>query len=349
MATSPPRRKRRPQTPASVTIQDVAAAAGVSVATISRALQNPDLVTEKSRRRVFEAVNRLGYTPNAQARNLRTARTRLVVAVVPDISNPFYSEVIRGVERVAHQNQYSVLLGDTQYSPEREQSYAEMIPRRQADGLITFGPHIPRIKSGGRLPIVNACEYVVDRAIASVYVENVKAACEATRYLIDLGHRDIAFVAGRTGSPISEDRETGYRQALEAAGIARDPALTATGDFSVESGIRALEFLFSRRHRFTAVFCSNDEMALGALQVIKARGLKVPDDISVIGFDDIHFARYCDPPLTTIAQPKEQIGGEAMNMLIEILKNPAAPARKHQLPAPLVVRGSTGRARSTRA
>src|SRR6202035_2413736 len=160
-----------------------------AVATVSRTLAMPDLVAPDTRRRVHDTIRRMGYTPNAQARNLRTARTNVIVALVPDISNPFFAEVIRGIEQVAHRSHYSVLLGDTQYNRAREQGYADLLNTRQADGLITLLPHIPKIIAAGRLPIVNACEYVRDRSITSVYVDNVAAAQQATEYLLTLGHR----------------------------------------------------------------------------------------------------------------------------------------------------------------
>jgi LacI family repressor for deo operon, udp, cdd, tsx, nupC, and nupG len=329
-------------------IRQVAAAARTSVATVSRALQKPDLVAPDTRRRVIEAVERLGYAPNAQARMLRTARSHTIVALVPDIANPFFAEIIRGIEQVAHRHHYAVLLGDTQYSRVREQVYADFLSTRQADGLITLMPHVPKVSFMGRPPIVNACEYVKDKSITSVYVDNVAAGREAVSYLLALGHRDVAFITGPMSSPICIDRDRGYEQALSAAGIARDPALTVNGDFSVESGIRGVEELFAKRRRFTAVFCSNDEMAIGAIRAIKSRGRSVPEDVSVVGFDDIRFARYSDPPLTTIAQPMEDLGREAMSLLLEILNRSDAPARKRILPTQLVVRGSTAPAPRSR-
>lgn len=324
-------------------IREVAEAAQTSVATVSRTLQRPEVVAPDTRKRVLEAIQRLGYTPNAQARILRTARTHTIVALVWDISNPFFAEVIRGIEQVAHRNGYSVLLGDTQHSRAREQAYAALLATRQADGLITLLPHIPRIAMPGPLPIVNACEYVKDKAITSVYVDNVAAAHEATEYLVTLGHRRVAFISGPMTTPICVDRDKGYERALQKAGITRSPRLTALGDFSVESGIRSAESLFAQGEKFTAIFCSNDEMAIGAIQAIKARGLKVPDDISVVGFDDIRFSRYTDPPLTTIAQPKEELGREAMTLLIEIMTGVATEPRKRILPTQLVVRASAAR------
>jgi LacI family transcriptional regulator, repressor for deo operon, udp, cdd, tsx, nupC, and nupG len=339
------RKSKRAAPPAgrySYNIREVAQAAKVSVATVSRALQMPGVVAPSTRARVQAAVERLGYRPNAQARMLRTARTHVIVALVPDISNPFFAEVIRGIEQVAHQNGYSVLLGDTQNSRAREKVYAELLETKQADGLITLMPHIPPLSMAGPLPIVNACEYVKDKSVTSVYVDNEAAADEAVTYLLTLGHRDIAFVTGPMDSPISVDRDRGYERALQRAGIKRDRRLTAVGDFSVEAGIRAVDSLLAKQP-FTAVFCSNDEMAIGAMRSIKSKGLKVPQDISVVGFDDIRFSRYTDPPLTTVAQPKDELGREAMNMLIEMLSGVDVPARKRVLPTQLVVRGSTAR------
>lgn len=321
-------------------ILEVASAAGVSVATVSRTLQMPDVVAARTRARVREAVERLGYVPNIQGRMLRTARSQLIVALVPDIANPFFAEIIRGIEQVAHQNRYAVLLGDTQYSRSREQTYADLLSTRQADGLITMLPHIPRIANGVPQHIVNACEYVKDPAVASVYVDNVTAAGNATEYLLGLGHRAIAFVTGPMSSPICADRDQGYERALRAAGIKRNPRLTVHGDFSVESGIRGMEALFARKNPFTAVFCSNDEMAIGAIRAAKSAGMRVPEDLSVVGFDDIRFARYTDPPLTTIAQPKHELGREAMNMMLESLAEKNVPARKHILATQLIVRAS---------
>jgi LacI family repressor for deo operon, udp, cdd, tsx, nupC, and nupG len=331
-----------PQPARNRTVKEIATIAGVSVATVSRAMQRPELVSEPTRLRIHEVVRRLGYTPNALARNLRTARTRLVIALLPDIANPFFSEVIRGIEQVAHETGYCVLLGETQSSLVREQAYADMVAARQADGIITMSHRVPAIPMDGRLPVVNACEYVRDGGISSVYIDNVAAAGAAVDYLVTLGHRDIAFIAGPAASPICVDREQGYRLALQRAALVYDPALTAVGDFSIEAGERAVERLLGQPRAFSAVFCSNDEMAIGAMRALVAHGLRVPEDVSVVGFDDIRFARYTSPSLTTIAQPKHDLGREAMTMLIELLNDPAVPPRKRVLSADLVVRGSTG-------
>jgi LacI family repressor for deo operon, udp, cdd, tsx, nupC, and nupG len=341
------RKKRVPKAARRYNIKEVATAAKVSVATVSRTLAMPEVVLPETRERVYETIRRLNYTPNVQARSLRTARTNVIVALVPDISNPFFAEVIRGIEQVAHQSRYSVLLGDTQYNADREQAYADLVSARQADGLITLQPHIPQITTAGPLPIVNACEYVTDPSITSVYVDNVAGARLAVEYLLALGHRAIASITGPMHSPLGVDRDRGYESALAAAGIKRNRKLTVEGDFSAEAGIRCTEALFATGVPFTALFCGNDEMAIGALRAIKSRGLRVPEDISVVGFDDIRFARYSDPPLTTIAQPAGEIGREAATLLIEILQHAEVPPRKRILPTQLVVRGSAAARKQT--
>ena len=324
-------------------ITDVAAAAGVSVATISRALRSPDVVAPETLERVLTAIRDMGYTPNAQARNLRTSRAKMIIAIVPDIANPFFSEVIRGIERVAQQQGYSVLLGDTENNSKREETYAQMVASRQVDGAIILLPHIsPSIRRAGA-PIVNACEYVSDKTVTSVYSDNVGGARAAAEYLFALGHVSIGFIGGPPGSPLSVDRERGYVDALRSNGFSPDHKLMVAGDFSAESGVRATEALLARGLPITALVCANDEMALGALRAVRDRGLSVPADMSIIGFDDIRLARFIDPPLTTVAQPMQEIGREAMTLLIELLADPSTAARKRVLPTQLIIRGSTAK------
>jgi len=325
-------------------IKDVALEAKVSVATVSRTLQMPASVAPHTRERVLAAVRKLGYTPNAQARNLRTAKTNLVVALVHDISNLFYSGVVRGIEHVANQNGYSVLLGVAGHNDfGREKRYADLVSARQADGLITLLPHIPKIAGlAGKMPLVSVSENATDN-VFGVHIDNVRAVRDAVEYLFALGHRDIAFVGGRKGTSIAIDRERGFREAYSAARLQVRARLLTAGDYTIESGIRAVDSLFAQEIKFTAVFCCNDEMAIGAYQSIRAHGLRVPDDISVVGFDDVQISRFLDPPLSTVAQPVEEMGREAMTMLLELLREGEGPPRKHILPTNLVIRGSTAR------
>lgn len=324
------------------TIRQVAAAAKVSVATVSRVVENPKLVAPETLARVQGVIQKLGYVPNAQSQMLRTSRTRLVIALVPDIGNPFFADVIRGIEEIAHANRYSVLLGDTQNSPVREQAYVDMIAQRQADGLVSFVPRVPKEYSRKRFPFVNACEYVLDDNVTRVCVDNVAGAATATSHLVALGHRRIAHIHGPKPSAICIDRQEGYERALKQARLRVDRALIAGGDFSVESGIRATAGLLANRAQFTAIFCANDEMALGAMQALRASGLEIPRDVSVVGFDDIRFSRYSAPPLTTVAQPKMELGTEAMSSLLEMIETREVRPHKRVLTTELVVRGSTG-------
>ncbi len=326
------------------TIQDVAAAAGVSVATVSRTLQFPDRVAEDTKIRVRVAIEQLNYYPNAQARNLRTARTGLIIALVPDITNPFFAGVIRGIEAVAKQQGYSVLLGDTQYDAENEQRYGDMISAREADGLITLLPRIPRIRrSDGLVPVINICETLADPQVNTISVDNATAVRDAVSYLLALGHTRIAFVGGPPESPLVIERKHGFCDTLEEAGLAPDPRLFAFGPFSLEAGARAVDLILAHQLRPTAFCCASDELAIGAMHALRQRKLFVPVDVSVIGFDDIAVARYLEPPLTTVAQPSSDLGREAMIMLLNLLGTSAAPPRHMVLPTQLVVRGSTAR------
>jgi LacI family repressor for deo operon, udp, cdd, tsx, nupC, and nupG len=324
-------------------IHDVAREAGVSIATISRTFQYPDRVAKKTRDLVMDVAESLNYMPNAQARSLRTAQTRLIVALVPDIANPFFSEVIRGVEQIAKQHGYAVLLGDTQYEIENEQRYADMLSSRQVDGILTLLPRVPDVRFDGRLPIVNACEPVDDPTISSVAIDNAAAFRNGVDYLITLGHRHIAFISGPPSGPLNIARRAGFDAAMAAAGLPVVPQFCQEGDFSMEAGARAAGVILSYGLPVTAFACASDQLAVGAMHALRSRGLSVPQDVSVLGFDDIAVARFTNPPHTTIAQPRDEMGREAMLMLLQLLKDDSVPARKIILPTQLVVRGSTAK------
>jgi LacI family repressor for deo operon, udp, cdd, tsx, nupC, and nupG len=327
-------------------IYEVARRAGVSTATVSRVLSQPDVVAPHTRRRVMAAVERLGYTPNAAASNLRTLRTRKLLVTVPDISNPFFSLILQGIEDAAQREGYSVLLGDTQHDERREERYALMLRRKEADGLIFLGHRLPaeaaalvRSLPPGRAPIVNGCEFSPRLGIPSVHIDNATAASDAMDHLYRLGHRRIGIITGPLVSPLSRDRLHGATARAKKVGAERD-FIVRNGDFSIESGAVASECLLQRKQPPTAIFCFNDEMAMGVLETAKRRKLRVPDDLSLVGFDDIRFARHLDPPLTTIAQPMRQIGEGTVRMLLAILQGGSAP-ESVTLPHVLVVRSST--------
>jgi LacI family repressor for deo operon, udp, cdd, tsx, nupC, and nupG len=333
------------------TIRDIAKLARVSVATVSRSLKMPDLVAPATRDRVQAAVDRLGYKPNALARGFRRQRSEAIVVVVPYIHNPFYASVVQGIGNVAHANGYRVLLGESQDSQPRLDTYALMLDSKEADGLILLGALLPSVigrdqaRSGRtRLPLVMACEYFPGLDAPTVRIDNVKAAAAAADHLIQLGHRRIANITGPQRNPLSRDRLKGFQAQMARAKLAVPRKYIVHGDFTAHSGYVAMKRLLDLPSRPTAVTCANDEMAMGALKAIKERRLSVPNDISVIGFDNIRFSEFCDPPLTTIAQPQVEIGETAMRLMLEVIAG-RATATTVVLPYTLVLRASTHKAR----
>jgi LacI family repressor for deo operon, udp, cdd, tsx, nupC, and nupG len=327
------------------TIIEVAAQAGVSTATVSRVLSQPDRVAEATRARVLAVVRALGYAPNVAARSLRTLRAAKILLTVPDISNPFFASVIRGAEEAARDAGYAIVVGDTRHDPEVEDQYAEMVSRREVDGLIFLGHRLPAslkpllARRGAAAPIVNGCEYSPDLGVPSAHIDNAAASADAVAHLIALGHRDIGIVTGPSISPISRDRLAGAMAAADRHGL-RDRIRVRTADYSANAAFEQAGALLADG-RLTALYCFSDEMALGAISAIGAAGLSCPRDVSVMGFDDLPLARFFQPALTTIAQPKALIGRRTVEMLVGILRDDADPVRQVTLPHALVVRDST--------
>ncbi len=330
------------------TIYEVAKRARVSTATVSRVLSQPDVVTPATRLRVLQTIERLGYEPNSTAKNLRTLRTGKLIVSVPDISNPFFSLILQGIEAAAQSEGYSVLVGDTQHDEKREEGYAMMLRRKEADGLIFLGHRLPReaatvirAMKPRCAPIVNGCEFNPANGIPSVHIDNANAAGEAMDHLYDLGHRRIGVITGPLGSPLSRDRLSGATASAKRHG-AHAECLVMQGDFSIESGATAADSLLRRTDPPTAIFCFNDEMAIGVVETARRLSVKVPSDLSVVGFDDIRFARHTYPSLTTIAQPMREIGEGTVRLLLGILSGkertrPPSVTLRHML----VVRDST--------
>jgi LacI family repressor for deo operon, udp, cdd, tsx, nupC, and nupG len=270
--------------------------------------------------------------------------------MVPDISNPFFSLILRGIEEAARADGYAVLLGDTQDDEEREERYALMLKRKEADGLIFLGHRLPRAAAellrscpAGGAPIVNGCEFSPLLGIPSVHIDNAAAAVEAMNHLYDLGHRHIGVVTGPLVSPLSRDRLRGATECATAHG-ARAGLTVMNGDFTIESGSAAGDQLLAIETPPTAIFCFNDEMAIGVLGAARRRGLNVPKDLSLVGFDDVRYAAHMNPPLTTIAQPMQQIGERTVRLLLDILNGRTVAPVSVTLPHRLIVRSSTARA-----
>lgn len=330
------------------TIRDVAEKAGVSTTTVSHVINDSRFVSDAAARRVRRAMNELNYQPNAVARSLRRKHTRTLGLVLPDSSNPFFAEVARGIETYAFQQGYNVIFGSSDGDLKKEHAYLRVFLEKQVDGIVfvAAGESALNVEQllGKHLPLV-----VVDREFKKVradYVvaDNRQGGYLATSHLIELGHRVIACIAGPSTVTPSAERVTGYRDALKEHALAFDSQWVRRGDFGAASGFEATRYFLSRRGnvRPTAVFACNDMMALGALGALYQAGRRVPDDVAVVGFDDIVLASYTAPPLTTIQQPKYEMGELAAKILIEHIRSEQAhEPERHLLPTKLVVRAST--------
>lgn len=308
-------------------------------------LSKPESVAEATRERVQIAIDAVGYEPNFSAKSLRTARVSKILVTVPDISNPFFASVIKGAEDAASLAGYSIVLGDTRYQPDREEQYGAMLRRREVDGLVFLGHTLPpslakMLEIQPNAPIVNGCEYSPDLPVTSVHIDNRRAAMEAMEYLYALGHSRIAVITGPLASPVSRDRLDGVRAAAEAAGASRTLRIVV-GDFTIGMAERETRTLLRPGERPTAIFCFSDEMAMGALSAIASSGLSCPNDISLVGFDDIRFAQFTRPALTTVSQPMESIGRESVRLLLDILSGAITEKASITLPHQLILRKST--------
>jgi len=327
-------------------IREVARLAGVSVATVSRTLKSPERVLAPTRERVMAAVEQAGYRPNLMAVQFRSRRTGNLVILVPTIANTFFARVISGAQQAAQAAGYRLLLCDTQGRVELERQFAELVYAYQADGVIqlrAYDPFENAPPDADVPPIVNACEVLKAGRYPTISLDNVAAAKAMTDHLIALGHRRIGLIKGSKNSPLTLDRLAGYEAALREAGIAFDEALICHGNFSLEAGYAGAQKMLALAERPSALFCENDEMAIGALKRIRQAGLRVPEDISVVCFDDIPMAAFCDPPLTTISQPAEAFGAKAVEMLIALIEKRPLAERHVVLPFELTPRSSTAR------
>ncbi|HSP71678.1 MAG TPA: LacI family DNA-binding transcriptional regulator [Gaiellaceae bacterium] len=330
--------------PSRPTIYDVARLAGVSTATVSRALNGTGRIAPATRAAIDDAVAQLGYRPNTIARSLVTRSTQTIAVLLPDITNPFYAELVRGVQQLALERDYTMLLCMTEGDPAQEEKYLEVLRAKQVDGALVDGLVLPpgRIARFVRegFPIVCLDRDVDSAAVPLVQVDNRQGARIATEHLLALGHRQIAHVSGAT-SGIADQRVAGYRDALAAVGLAPDPRLIAPGDFTEEGGFHAAQELISSSAPFTAVFAANDLSAIGVLNALAQAGRPVPEAVSVVGFDDVRLASFTSPPLTTVHQPAAEIARLATEILLDLVHGQQVAQLKHLFEPQLVVREST--------
>lgn len=333
-------------------IKDIAAKANVSPATVSRVFSSPHLISKKTLQKVQKVIDEAGYRPNRMGSSLRTRRSGNIVAIIPDITKPVNAGIIRAIEQVAQSNGYSVLLGDTQGLEARERHYAELVEQGQADGILLFGARLPFTLNNKKPiseqlpPIVNGNERIDSDHIVQVAVDNVAAAKMAVEHLISLGHKKIAAVTGPSDVPSSNERLLGYQQALEAAGLSFDAQLVVQADYDAITGMQAARKLLLLKDRPTAVFCFDDDTAIGVMKLYQQQGFSIPQDVSIMGFDDIQYAEFVTPALTTVHQPLEEIGKTCINLLLQQLAGQAVAPGRQFLPFELKIRGSTGPAPS---
>ncbi len=326
------------------TMKDVARLAGVSTATVSRALVYPEKVSSSTKKRVEEAILQSGYTSNTLTRTIRRNDSKIIITIVPDICDPYFTEIIRGIEETATQHGYLILFSDGKLPQKRENSYVNLIFTRQVDGMLLLGTdlffNINKSEQRNLPPIVMASEYDPELEMPTVHIDNLTSAFEIVNYLIQMGHKKIAQIAGPQSNTSYQFRHQGYRQALRRVGIPFNTPYCLYSDLTVEGGASSLRKLLALPETPTAIFCHSDTMAIGAIQEAKKLGVRIPKDLSVVGFDDIQSSLYCDPPLTTVSQPRYEIGKQAMLMLLELMKGRGVRAGSRLLDTRLVIRNS---------
>lgn len=329
-----------------VTIRDVARKAKVSTATVSRVLAGINVVSEELAARVREVARQLNYQPNRVARSLRSQKSRIVGVLIPNIQNPFFTGVIRGIEDLLQATDYTLLLGNSDDNPIRERNYLDLLRAEGVGGLIVV-PGIDAVKTyfdvfEAGIAVVSIDRFVAELPCDSATVANEEGAAAAIRHLIALGHKRIGMVTGPTNVSTATERLAGYVAALSEAGIPRDPELMHHVVFRQEGGYEATSKLMSLPSPPTAIFAASDFIALGVLRALHDRRLRIPDEVAVVSFDDMPWAAALSPPLTAVSQPTYELGATAARLLLERLRDPERPLERVRLQTQLVVRASCG-------
>lgn len=327
------------------TIKDVAARVGVSRQTVSRVINHKGEVSDTTRDRVLAAIEELGYRPNAAARSMVVGRTCTLGCISPSLTDYTFASIIDHAQAEARRLGYFVLTGSAPNVADVQPLLEEML-HRQVDGLIVLNPRAderyrcfqPHIETGMAVLYLNNTPH--GDPVSSVHCDDFDGGYQATQHLIELGHRSIATILGPDNEECTSDRLVGYQRALSEAGLSADSHLIERGDWSAASGYQATQRLLATGRPFSAIFAQNDQMAVGAIRALREAALHVPNDVSIIGFDDIPLASYFDPPLTTIRQPTAESGAKAVRVLVETIQNPKRPQEQISVQARLVERAS---------
>lgn len=327
-----------------ITMKDVARRAGVSTATVSHVINETRFVSDELKARVYQAMRELNYRPNAIARSLRRKKTQNVGMIVPDISYPFLAEVARGVEDAGFELGYNVIVCDSDGDLEREADYIRLLQEKKVDGIVFVAAgesssHVQTLIEQG-MPVVVCDRDLPGVEVDTVIADNVGSGYQATEHLIDLGHRHIGCIAGPQVLGISNKRGKGYKRALGRYGILVREELIVRGDFRCRGGYEAMRKLLALDEPPTAVFACNDLMAVGAICTASKRRLRIPQDVAIVGCDDIALASFTNPSLSTVAHPKHEMGAMAVEMLVERIKDKSKPPTRRLLPTDLVIRDS---------
>lgn len=328
------------------TIRDVAAAAGVSYQTVSRVINDRPDVADETRQRVKRVIEELDYQPSAVARSLASRETRILGLITADFADYFFTQAIVGAEAEARQAGYHIILGSTERNLEDEPEYLRLLTEREVDGILFARPstegdsHHVLSMLRGDVPIVTTAYSIPGEALMVVDIDNEEGGRQATQCLIGAGHRDIALIAGPPGWRSVSARTAGHLRALLDAGLTYNPARTDQGDWSYESGYLAMHRLLAKDTPFTALFAHNDRMAIGAMRALREAEHRIPQDVAVVGYDDIPAAAYCYPPLTTVHQPMQEVGRLAVRLLIRMIHDPTLERKETLLSPWLIGRGT---------
>jgi DNA-binding LacI/PurR family transcriptional regulator len=336
--------------PKHVTLRDVADYAGVSITTVSNVVRDWPYVSQSMRERVKEAIAKLGYSPHVVAQGLRTGQTQVLAFVVPDLSNPYFAEIVAVAEDIARQYGYTLLVFNSHEDADREAECVQRAASRWADGLLishtTKTRHSSEFWAQFDTPVVAVDRIPADYSGPQCALDNRRAGELATLHLIELGHQHIAHIAGPQSARPAVDRQAGYQQALADRGIPWQRILYTSDLWGPTDGYQLTSELLQGEEIPTAIFASNDRVAIGALHAITDQGLRVPEDISLVGVDDIEISEHLNPPLTTIHQPLDHLSQQAVEMLIGLIRDEPPPEVAVLLEPELIVRRSTARPRT---
>jgi DNA-binding LacI/PurR family transcriptional regulator len=329
-------------------ISEVAARARLSTATVSRAINQSDLVRPRTAEKVWRVIRELGYYPNTQARALVSGKTRMFGLIISDIVNPFFPELVKSFEFAAIRRGYEVIVANTDYSSERMAVCVRRMVERKVDGVAIMtseiDPHLLGELSNRRLPIVFLDMGKLKPLISDITVDYNKGIREAVQHIVALGHRDIGFISGPLSLKSARFRRAAFLKCMTASGISNQHRIVVEGNHKFDGGEVAMTRLLSSPRPPTAVLTSNDLTAVGALRAIHRAGLRVPDDISVVGFDDIELSQFTNPPLTTIRLSRDELGQKAFDTLYDAVENPKDISRQINVSTSLTIRESTARA-----